>query len=141
MKFVADVMLGSLAKAMRFCGYDVLYDNQADDETLKKKSRHRLLLTKDRPLAKQLPENHVYLVKTIGTQRQLDEIRAKFPVKEMLPRCTECNGRLAKVPKSKVQHLVPPFVWKRQERFFRCVFCSRIYWTGTHYANMLRMLK
>jgi uncharacterized protein with PIN domain len=40
-----------------------------------------------------------------------------------------------------VQHLVPPFVWKRQEQFLKCSQCERIYWTGTHYENMLRMLK
>ena len=141
MKFVADVMLGSLAKAMRFCGYDVLYDNHADDETLKKQSRHRLILTKDRPLTKQLRHEHTYLVQSIGIQRQLEEIRARFPIKVSPPRCMECNGKLKKISKSKVQHLVPPFVWKHQEQFFRCGACSRIYWTGTHYENMLRMLK
>jgi uncharacterized protein with PIN domain len=141
MKFVADVMLGSLAKAMRFCGYDVTYNNEADDESLKKQARHRLLLTKDQPLASQLPERCVYLVEGIGTRHQLDEIRLKFPMKNRMPRCMECNGRLKKIRKSKVRHLVPPFVWKKQECFFQCSRCSQIYWRGTHYQNMLRMLE
>jgi uncharacterized protein len=141
MKFVADVMLGSLAKKMRFAGYDVLYDNSADDETLKRLSRDRMLLTRDRPLAKQVSKNRVYLVQSSGADRQMTEIRTRFPMKRMRARCIECNAELTRIPKSKLQHLVPPFVWKQQEHFFRCDDCSRIYWTGTHYQNMLRMLK
>jgi uncharacterized protein len=141
MKFVADVMLGSLTKAMRFCGYDVEYDNDADDEKLGKQSRSRVLLTKDRPLAARLTPGRAYLVQSIGAERQLDEIRAKFPLKDAKPRCIECNGTLSHVSKKKVQHLVPPFVFGRYEQFLRCRLCARIYWSGTHYEKMVRMLK
>jgi uncharacterized protein with PIN domain len=141
MKFVADVMLGSLAKLMRFAGYDVEYDNFADDEKLKKQSRHRILLTKDRPLAASIRQASVYLVKSITAQHQLEEIQQKFPTQDKSPRCMQCNGKLSRVRKKNIQHLVPPFVFKRQSNFLRCRSCSRLYWSGTHYEKMVRMLK
>ena len=52
MRFVADVMLGRLARFLRFRGYDVEYDHRATDEELLLKSRRRIVLTKDRPLAR-----------------------------------------------------------------------------------------
>jgi uncharacterized protein with PIN domain len=140
MKFVADVMLGSLTKLMRFAGYDVEYDNCADDETLRNPS-NRILLTKDRPLAASIPPRRVYLVNSIGGQKQLEEIQKKFPIHEKAPRCMECNGKLSRVRKKNVQHLVPPFVFNRQSEFLRCLSCSRVYWSGTHYEKMVRMLK
>jgi len=141
MKFVADVMLGSLAKAMRFCGYDVQYDNHADDETLKRQARYKVLLTKDRPLAAQLRQDRVYLVQGFGAENQLKELRAKFPLSGVRSRCIECNGKLSGINKKKVQHLVPPYVFRRHTHFLRCRSCTRIYWTGTHYEKMARMLK
>jgi uncharacterized protein with PIN domain len=38
MKFIADVMLGKLAKYMRMCGYDVQYYNEMDDASLIEKA-------------------------------------------------------------------------------------------------------
>ena len=34
MKFIADVMLGKLAKRLRLLGYDVLYDPALDDNEI-----------------------------------------------------------------------------------------------------------
>jgi uncharacterized protein with PIN domain len=80
MKFVTDVMLGSLARLMRFHGYDVEYDNTADDETLKKRSAHRILLTKDRELFKRIRKDRVYLVQNMGGRNQLREIQKQFSI-------------------------------------------------------------
>jgi len=140
MKFVADVMLGSLTKLMRFAGYDVDYDNSADDETLRKQS-NRILLTKDRELAASIPSRRVYLVDSIGGQKQLEEVRKKFPIQQKAPRCMECNGKLSRIHKRNIQHLVPPFVFNGQSDFLRCLSCARVYWSGTHYEKMVRMLK
>jgi uncharacterized protein len=134
-------MLGSLARRMRFAGYDVRYDNHADDEELKSLTRNRTLLTKDRPLAACVHPSRVYLIKSIGGERQLEEIRERFPIREKSPRCMECNGKLSRVRKGSIQHLIPPFVFNTQSDFLRCLSCSRVYWSGTHYEKMVRMLK
>jgi uncharacterized protein len=141
MKFVADVMLGSLARLLRFHGYDVEYNNTADDETLKKRSIYRILLTKDRQLSKRIRKNRVYLVQNIGGMNQLREIQRQFPIGNAGSRCVECNFKLRLIRKEKVEHLLPPFVFKRYNHFFLCRSCKRIYWKGTHFERMLRMLE
>ena len=40
-KFIADVMLGRLARYLRMAGNDVLYSNKADDETILKICKRR----------------------------------------------------------------------------------------------------
>ncbi|MCI0413168.1 Mut7-C RNAse domain-containing protein [bacterium] len=141
MKFVADVMLGSLARLMRFHGYDVEYSNTADDETLRKRSVHRILLTKDRALSKRIRKGRSYLVQNTGGKDQLQEIQKQFPVRNTSSRCVECNSKLRSIRKEKVEHLVPPFVYKKYNQFFSCPSCMRIYWQGTHFERMLRMLE
>ena len=143
MRFVADVMLGRLARLLRFYGYDVEYDNRATDEELLQRSRRRILLTKDRPLAER--RKNIYLVKRIGGENQLAEIQSAFPLparnSSRPVRCLICNARLRRMARKKVEHLVPPFVFRRHKDFFLCPGCRRIYWEGTHYEAMMRMIK
>src|SRR5262245_12032513 len=120
MKFVADVMLGRLARFMRFAGYDVEYDRDAKDDDLFQRSRYRTLLTRDRELAARTVNRKVYFVQTIGAENQLKEIRKSFPSKHDTPRCLLCNYPIHKVKKESVHHLVPPFVFQSQSDFFRC---------------------
>ena len=142
MKFVADVMLGRLARLMRFSGYDVEYDSGADDETLLEASRRRTLLTKDHELAARASKRRGYLVRNIGALRQLEEIRRQFPLSiSVTPRCLDCNVSIRKLPKRKVEHLVPPYVFARYTRFHVCPRCRKVYWQGTHFEHLLRMLK
>jgi hypothetical protein len=141
MKFVADVMLGRLARLMRFSGYDVEYDSSADDETLLIKSGKRILLTKDNELAKRAAKR-AYLVQTAGGVNQLHEIQQSFPISgRATPRCLLCNIRIKRIAKRKVQYLVPPYVFARLDRFHVCPGCSKVYWEGTHFEHLLRMIK
>jgi len=129
-------MLGRLARLMRFAGYDVEYDNRVDDDTLRKKSRFKVVLTKDRPLAASIRSDRVYFVQAIGGETQLAEIRKKFPAIG-LSRCLICNRVIRRISKKRIQHLVPPFVFNKNEEFFSCSQCQRVYWRGTHFNRML----
>jgi uncharacterized protein len=51
-------------------------------------------------------------------------------------RCLRCNGRLQPVPKDEVEHLLPPRTREHYRDFSRCPACARIYWQGSHYAQM-----
>lgn len=48
MKFIADVMLGKLARYLRILGYDTLYSSQMDEEELIRNAiaQKRILLTR-----------------------------------------------------------------------------------------------
>ncbi len=139
MKFIADVMLGRLTRFMRFAGYDVEYDSKADDDFLYHRARYRTLLTRDRELASRAAKRKAYFVQTTGAENQLEEIRNRFPLTKATPRCLICNHSISRIAKKKVSHLVPPFVYRTQENFFRCRRCNRIYWKGTHFDRMSRL--
>lgn len=135
-------MLGRLARLMRFSGYDVEYDHTADDDTLFKRSRRRMLLTKDRPLAERATLEHCYFVRATGALLQLKEIRKQFPLKKNArPRCLMCNVPIRSIPKTKIKHLVPPYVYSSREEFYICPKCKRAYWHGTHFDHMVRMIE
>jgi uncharacterized protein with PIN domain len=136
MRFIAEVMLGRLARLMRFAGYDVEYDSKASDERLLRRSRYRILLTKDRELAKLGRKGRFYFVESIGGENQLGEIKRKFPPENRPSRCMECNHGLRKIRKERIRHLVPPFVFGKYDEFYCCAGCRRIYWKGTHFKRM-----
>jgi uncharacterized protein with PIN domain len=141
MKFIADVMLGRLTRFMRFAGYDVEYDAKADDDFLYHRARYRTLLTRDRALARRAAKRKIYFVQTTGAENQLQEIRKQFPLRGARPRCLICNDPILRIAKEKVEHLVPPFVFRTQRQFFRCRRCNRIYWKGTHFERLSRVIQ
>lgn len=142
-RFFADVMLGRLARLMRFQGYDVEYSAIARDSDLLHKIRGRILLTKDRDLAAAATakRKNVYLIASVGGENQLEEICSRFPQDYGTSRCLVCNGLLRSLRKKNVQHLVPPFVFQKYTDFYRCSRCARIYWKGTHFERMSRVIK
>jgi uncharacterized protein len=138
-------MLGRLTRFLRFRGYDVEYDHRITDEQLLCKSQRCIVLTKDRPLAAKMKEGRVYLVEETGAEKQFAEILCQFPPscsdRSRAIRCLVCNTKIRRIAKRKVQHLVPPFVLRQFAAFYFCPDCRRIYWPGTHYERMDRMIK
>jgi len=130
-------MLGSLARWLRFCGYDCLYlGTEPPDEELARiaAAEGRWLLTRDHELAAAGPRTQMVVSGTL--EPQLAEVLSRhgLPEPEDLEssRCGECNGVLEEVSAEEVADVVPPYVLQTAERFRRCVECRRIYWPGTH---------
>jgi uncharacterized protein with PIN domain len=130
-------MLGSLARWLRFCGYDCRYlgTEPPDDELARiAAAEGRWLLTRDHELAAAGPRTQLVAAGTL--EPQLAEVlrRHGLPEPEDLEnsRCGECNGVLEEVSAAQVADVVPPYVLKTAERFRRCTDCHRIYWPGTH---------
>jgi uncharacterized protein len=139
MKFIADVMLGRLAKRLRLLGYDVLYDPALDDNGLIRLSleQHRLILTRDEALAaRPLAANHLFINSDL-VEEQLEQVLSASPGDASpLTRCSRCNEPLAFLPRQEARDLVPPYVFENHETFLRCAVCGRIYWRGTHVRRM-----
>jgi uncharacterized protein with PIN domain len=130
-------MLGSLARWLRFCGYDCLYlGTEPEDAELARRAavEDRWLLTRDRELAAAGPKTQMVRAGTL--EPQLAEVlqRHGLPPPEDLEasRCGECNGLLDDVAAGDVSEIVPPYVLATAERFRRCSTCDRVYWPGTH---------
>jgi uncharacterized protein with PIN domain len=139
MKFIADVMLGRLAKRMRLLGLDVIYDTALDDNGIIRLSleQDRVILTRDTDLtARPLAANHLFITSDLLLE-QVEQVRSTFPLDSLpLTRCSECNEPLALLDKHEVRDLVPPYVYETRNEFLRCKSCGRIYWKGSHVKRM-----
>jgi uncharacterized protein with PIN domain len=60
---------------------------------------------------------------------------------KLFTRCSLCNAPLAPVEKQSVQDRVPPKAFARHDHFWTCRACDKIYWKGTHYDEMLALLR
>ncbi len=144
MRFIADNMLGRLAKWLRLLGYDTLYLPRADDPELVRVARaqERILLTRDVELTRRRGVKHL-LIESEKVNAQVAQVFREFnlSVRAAFSRCAECNQRLEIVSKESVRAMVPPYVFSTQERFQRCVNCGRVYWRGTHWARMVARIE
>jgi hypothetical protein len=144
-RFVADVMVGKLARWLRVLGVDVLYDPRWTDPDLIGLARRerRVLLTRDRPLARQPGEPERVLIESDDFRAQLRQVVSRFSLDRsgrLFTRCIECNHPLEKAPVEQVRERVPPYVWATQASFKRCHSCDKIFWGGTHRDQMIRVL-
>jgi len=139
-RFVADCMLGRLAKWLRAFGFDVAYDPFAGDRELAQQARdwQAVLLTRDTRLRAQ--GVRVFFIRDDHIEDQLRQVAAELPLDlaqaRPLTRCTVCNGVLLPAAREEVGDRVPPFVYLTQERYARCPDCGRVYWEGTHVSAM-----
>ena len=73
LRFVADVMLGRLAKWLRLAGFDVLYSNRfSDDELIEISNRERrVLLSRDTRLLIRKPVRAFIFIDSEDIQKQI----------------------------------------------------------------------
>lgn len=141
-RFVADHMLGSLAKWLRMIGYDTVYDKNLDDQAIAAKARAdgRFVLTRDKELAK---EPGALLIEDDQLEGQLQAVKAKFGIAfdESAIRCTACNGDLAELPKEQAKESVPAGAFEANDKFWKCAGCGKVYWRGSHWRGIMERLK
>jgi uncharacterized protein with PIN domain/sulfur carrier protein ThiS len=145
-RFVLDTHLGRLAQALRLLGFDALYDKNYGDAELAHVSaaERRILLTRDRGLLKRRIISHAYYVRSRQPEEQLGEVIRRFDLRDCLKpfsRCLKCNLLLAGMSGEEADGQVPAPVLARNTRFKRCPACGRIYWRGSHWADMQRRLE
>ena len=143
-RFVADVMLGRLARWLRALGYDTVYRRDAADRQLLGLAlrEDRRLLTRDTALAR-LARERGLLIRRDGLDDQLREVvdACGLPEPGLLTRCLECNLPLERIGRSAVRDRVPPYTFATQVEFQTCPGCGRVYWPGTHAASILARLR
>jgi uncharacterized protein with PIN domain len=145
MKFIADVMVGKLARWLRILGFDAAYSNKyADDELIRiAEAENRVILTRDRGLAARRISVPCLLIDSDHYKEQIRQVITAFSLADFktFSRCIECNTELQTVDKEDVFERIPPFVYLTQQRFAMCPQCQRVYWHGTHAEGMLKRLK
>jgi uncharacterized protein with PIN domain len=144
--FVADAMLGKLARWLRVLGIDVVYDPHLTDAHLLQCAERegRVLLTRDRRLASWQGPARRLLIESSYYHEQVGEVVRAFRLAgriEIFSRCIRCNTPLRAVPRGLVAGKVPAYVFATQMAFKTCDACDRLYWNGSHRDNMLRQLR
>lgn len=144
-KFITDAHLGTLTKYLRMLGFDTLFEQFIDDNAIviKAEAENRIVLTRDRGLLKIRKLSRGYWIRSTDTKDQLIEVIRKFQLEEMFRPftiCMVCNGTLKKVKKNEVMDQLPEKTARYYEQFFQCKNCGRIYWKGSHYEDMLRLV-
>ena len=143
MKFIADAMLGSLARRLRLLGFDVLYDPQREDNEIIRVSleEDRVILTRDTRLASRPIASKCILIMHDRVPDQVLQVMQRTgetPSGGELTRCSRCNHPLRPAEKEQVRDLVPAHVYAIQKRFYYCEGCGKVYWRGSHVLRMVR---
>lgn len=145
--FIADTMLGKLARWLRVMGCDVAYFREIGDADLVERAERsgRLILTRDTLLVRRrrVRNNH-FFVEGDHFRDQVRQVVRAFaidPFEGFLSRCLECNALLQAIDRKSAEGRVPPYVFVTQEHFQICPDCSRLYWGGTHRERMAGELK
>jgi hypothetical protein len=144
-RFVADSMLGRLAKWLRAFGFDVFYDPALDDHAVIAQARNRgaIALTRDTRFPKPF-DVRVILIQSDHLNEQIEQVVREAPLDmaeaPALTRCTVCNRNLIPATRDDVWDRIPPFIYLTQEQYAVCPGCGRVYWEGTHAPRMRKQL-
>ena len=144
-RFVLDCHLGRLARYLRMLGFDCVFSGHCADQRLVEISvqQERILLTRDLDLLKRKALTHAYYVRAIRPLKQLAEVVHRLQLQNSFApfsRCTVCNGTLTKVTREEVWSQIPPTSRRKFTEYCRCEGCGRVYWKGSHYKRMHRLI-
>jgi uncharacterized protein with PIN domain len=143
--FVLDSNLGRLARYLRLLGFDSLYQNDYDDQTVANiaDQQQRIVLTRDRALLQRKIITRGYFVREVRPRPQVKEVLARFDLYRLVDpfkRCIRCNGDLQAVDKQAIEERLEPKTRQYFDTFRMCTSCGQIYWQGSHHARSLRLI-
>jgi hypothetical protein len=147
MKFLADRMLGKLAKELRILGYDTVYYKGENAYPLIKLAREegRVILTRNTKIIPKRPEDRILRIEADRSPLQLRELIQKKVIalneENLFSRCLLCNAPLDGISSEEAEGKVPDFTFYQQKEFSRCPQCQRIYWQGSHQDHMRKKVK
>jgi hypothetical protein len=145
-RFVCDGHLGKLTRDLRLLGFDVAYDQNANDQQLLRimQAEDRALLTRDRRLLMHAIVRGGYCPRSQNPNEQTIEVIRRFDLLASIApftRCIRCNGSLQNVPKTDVVEKLEPLTKIYYQQFRRCTRCGQIYWSGSHFTKLQKRLE
>lgn len=143
-RFVADRMLGRLARWLRLLGFDTAYPDDIGDRELVRLARTTgaVLLTRDTALVAS-PGVKVLFITSDRLEEQLAQVGSAVGVALRLSefgRCPRCNEVLRPCPRADVRDRVPEHVYYAHDEFAECPKCLQVYWRGSHWESARRAL-
>ncbi len=141
-RFIADRMLGRLARYLRLLGYDVSYPPSGTDARLLAFARRegRILLTRDQGItAREGPRAGSPPVVEICSSDVLEQLaqlaREGWVTRFHEPRCSGCNVPLHALAEREARHLLPHYVLATQSCYLYCRPCNTTLWEGSHWEG------
>jgi len=147
-KFLADSMLGKLARWLRMLGQDVAYNIQLKDNELLDlaKKESRVLLSKDLELYKRAIARDIdaFFVEGKSESERLAEVANRYGLKLTIDmeksHCPVCNTKLTAAPKEQLSGELKKNTFTYYEKFWKCPNCGQIYWQGAHWKQISNTL-
>ena len=145
-RFVADSMVGKLAKWLRVLGYDTHYQPHYSPEAIDAFVRDgRILLTRHKRRAEKL-DNAAVLISGNHVSEQLMELKRELhlePARSVwFSRCLICNAILRKARERAGDDKIPEYVlYQNRTNISFCPLCGRYFWPGSHRARMEKQLR
>jgi len=147
MMFVADCMLGRLAKWLRILGFDVVYLSKAEDSELAAIARreNRILLTRDTGLIERTAKrpNRLF-IRSDDWEDQVVQVLDELGLWDKVrtnTRCVACNMPLKPITRERAKNLVTPYVGEHAAAFALCPGCDKVFWQGSHTGDMERKIE
>lgn len=148
-RFLTDRMLGTLTRYLRFMGYDTRSANDLEtgnsrEDTLllnRALEEDRILLTRDRELARR-GQGHAVWIESEEVRAQVRQLSCLGLIEPRLRmnRCSLCNLPLRRATGEEIQKT--RYAPRNPDlEFYWCERCHRLYWMGTHGANLHRRLE
>jgi len=148
-RLILDSMCGKLARWLRFLGIDALYVKDAHDDeiVLIAQQDDRILVTRDHALHDKATKKGIKSILLDSTDhvKNMTKILKELGIEIVLPpkttRCPICNALLKEVHPLEVLDLLPSKdLAHRYERFWFCEKCKKVYWIGSHWKNIKKIL-
>jgi len=149
--FLVDAMLGSLARKLRVYGFDAEYFNRGSDNSIlgRAKRSNRVILTADAALsdmARKRGAKCLFIRGGTDLERMrslgLEAHRSMIRLRAGDSRCALCNRVLTPViAKEGLGRRVPETILNRHRLFYECRSCEKVYWRGSHWDRLRRVLK
>jgi uncharacterized protein len=147
--FLADAMLGSIARKLRIFGFDTIYIAHIDDDDILKiaAEQDRIILTCDRDLFKRVVKKRAkgVLLESNNDIENIAHILAKNAVSSLnfnkeYSRCPICNGLMIRKKATEIQDCIVHLrVIESHKDFFQCTVCSKVYWEGSHSTRIIHL--
>ena len=149
-KFLADRMLGTLTRYLRFMGYDTISANnipagdRREDTVLLEQAKDecRILLTRDRELAHRGGNDAVW-IESEKIREQVRQLAARDLIHPVLRmnRCSLCNQPLRPATEDEIEQTDYGPRDREGLAFYWCPRCRKLYWIGSHSVGLTRRLE
>jgi uncharacterized protein with PIN domain len=141
--------VGKLARWLRMMGFDSLFFNGSEDSHMVARAlaEGRVILTRDTEIMKRRVISsgrlQAVLIHSEEPEQQMQQLMDTLDLRQQyqpFTLCLECNQPLVPRRQGEVKDRVPLYVYKTQSQYMECPACHRIYWQGTHWQAMVKML-